>query len=481
MISRPLYRNRTHAGTAVAGALAEFAHRRGGRDDVLVVALPRGGVIVARVVADALNAPLDILGVRKIGVPGMAEVALGAIVEGSDEIALGDVASYLGLPSGVVARLEARERCELERRVQRYRRGRPPMDVRGRTVVIVDDGLASGATMQAAVRALRRRGAARLMVACPVGSSDSCNDVASLADKLVLLATPEPFGMVSDWYDDFAPVSDNEVLRALDPQHAAIGMSETASDEGDERTVKIALPPDVSLDGDLGTPNEWLAPGSSARGLVIFAHGGGSSRRSYRNRVLAGLVRMAGWATLRVDLLVPAEQERDLTSGLHRFDVALIGQRLTGAIDWAVRENVAGASNIVLFGASTGAAAAVLAAAARPTLVSGVMSRGGRVDLAGDSLNAVNVPVLLLVGGADAETLRANRSAIRRLRGDVTIKIIRRAGHTFEESGALGALSVHALRWLTRHEAVGAPKRSLSKRFVSAIMSYVSARLVAVR
>ncbi|MFN8573759.1 MAG: phosphoribosyltransferase family protein [Gemmatimonadaceae bacterium] len=472
-LQRPLYQNRRQAGEVVAARLAEFANR----DDVLVLGLPRGGVVVARAVADALRVPLDILVARKLGVPGMPEVALGAIVDGHMDATMDAVAWYLGLPDEVVRRIEAKERQELERRVARYRGQRPRADVRARTVLLVDDGLASGVTIRAAARAVKMGGAAQVVVVCPVGSVAGCTEVAQVADRVVVPATPEPLGMVSDWYEDFAPVSDDAVLHAIEPTRPADKIAPADPDASDEREVRIAAEPDgaATLTADLGVPDAWTERGARPRGLVIFAHGGGSSRQSYRNRVLAGWLRMMGWATLRLDLLLPDEQERDVTDGVHRFDIALIGRRLTSAVDWATRENAPGSSNIVLFGASTGAAAAVIAAAARPQAVAGVMSRGGRVDLAGDALSDVRAPVLMIVGGSDADTLRWNRSAIRRLRGDVTLRIVRRAGHTFEEPRAIGAVGAHAMTWLDRISPAPTPSASKIGRWQRVIAGRLSA------
>ncbi len=470
MTQRPLYRDRQQAGEAVAEALAEYANR----DDVMVLGLPRGGVVVARAVAELLRVPLDILVARKLGVPGMSEVAFGAIVEGEADATMDDVAWYLGLPTSLVSSIEAREHRELARRVARYRGQRPAADVKGRTVLLVDDGLATGATIRAAATSVRKKGAARVVVACPVGSTEGCSSVGSVVDRVVVLATPEPFGMVSDWYEDFAPVSDDAVVCALTGGSAPEVIEPSQEDATDERSVSIGIDDDAgSLSGDLGVPDESFAHGARARGLVIFAHGGGSSRQSYRNRFLAGWLRMAGWATLRVDLLLADEQERDLTSGVHRFDVALIGRRLTSAVDWAVRERVPGSANVVLFGASTGAAAAVIAAVARPGVVRGVVARGGRVDLAGEALQQLRAPILLIVGGSDADTVRWNRSAIRQLRGDVTLKIVRRAGHTFEEAGAIGAVGAHAINWLNRRYAPSTANESAAGGWRRAIESLV--------
>lgn len=453
---RAAYRNRTDAGRQLARALAPLVPSAG----VTVLGIPRGGATVARVVADALGAPMEVVVVRKLGVPGLPEVALGAIAEGATAPVLDPMASYLGVPGELVQRLADRESREVQRRLARFRGGRSLPHVRGETVVLVDDGLASGATMRAAVALARARGAARVIVAAPVASPASGKQLAAVADHVVAPLVPDRFEMVSAYYDDFAPVADAEVLAAAGrPTRADRGdvkdLGGDGADSGhvdgsEERPVSIAAQEGVTLAGDLGSPAGWLAPGEAPRGLLVFAHGGGSSRMSYRNRYLAGALRMAGWETLRLDLLTAEEQGEDVTSADLRFDIPRIARRLSAAIEWAARRvdrpNEDGP--IVLFGASTGAAAAVVAATAHPHLVRGVISRGGRVDLAGDALRALRAPLLLLVGGSDAPTLRANRDAIRVTRADVTLRVVRGAGHTFEEPGAIGAVGAHAARWL---------------------------------
>jgi pimeloyl-ACP methyl ester carboxylesterase len=277
-----------------------------------------------------------------------------------------------------------------------------------------------------------------------------CDDVRATVDELVTTATPEPFGVVSDWYEDFAPVSDARVLRLLGRSCGAhVVASEGSPDATDEHEITIPVGQDGRgergrLIGDLGLPN------GRAAGLVILAHGGGSSRNSYRNRYLAGRLRQGGWATLRIDLLLEHEQADDDVTGDARFDIARIALRLRCATEWAARARVPGGERIVLFGASTGAAAALVVAATRPDLVSGVASRGGRVDLAGPSLPAVRVPVLVVVGGADLGTLARTRASVPRLPGRTRLAVIRGAGHTFEEPGALGAVGEHVVHWLGR-------------------------------
>ena len=452
MAPRPVFLDRADAGRALARALGAVASLR----DVVVLGLARGGVPVARQVADALGAPLDVIVVRKLGVPGVREVAVGAIAEGSNRV-VGDSAGwYIGIPSHVVARIARRERAELERRACLYHAGRPIPDVRGHTVVLVDDGLATGATLRAAAFVLRRRRPARLVVTVPVACRESAIELSDEVHHLIAAATPEPFGTVSDWYEDFSPVSDADVLRLLGrPPEVSLGRSDARHrDSQDERTVTIPGE-GGSIAGDLGLPDD-LADGGATRGfteprgLVVLAHGGGSSRHSYRNRYLAGRLRLEGWATLRLDLLLERERAHDDERGTLRFDVALIARRLLAAIDWAKCEHVPGANRVVLFGASTGAAAALVAAAERPPLIAGVVTRGGRVDLAGDALSRVRAPVLMVVGGADADTLRWNREAMRVLRADARLEVIAGAGHTFEEPGTVGALGEHVARWLDR-------------------------------
>jgi putative phosphoribosyl transferase len=444
-----LYADRAAAGKAVAtavAALGDVTRRR----DVVVLGLPRGGIPVARAVADQLGAPLEAIVARKLGVPGLGEVAFGAIAEGRREIVEDSVRWYLGLPRRVVAPIVLRERRELDRRARLYRAGAPLPALRGRTVVLVDDGLASGATLRAAALAVRRERPARLIAAVPVASAMHRDDVRATVDELVATATPEPFETVSVWYDDFAPVTDAEVLRLLGRSSDGSAMAAEASRDGtDEHEIGILVGRDETGDpgrmiGDLGLPN------ARPTGLVILAHGGGSSRNSYRNRYLAARLRQAGWATMRVDLLLEREQAEDAVDGDARFDIPRIATRLLRAVEWAAQESVPGARRIVLFGASTGAAAALVVAATRPDLVIGVVSRGGRVDLAGPALRAVRASVFLIVGGADADTLERTRESAPRLAGPSRLTVIPGAGHTFEEPGALGGVGEHVVRWLGR-------------------------------
>jgi len=207
--------DRAEAGRALGRLLAGLAPRPGR----LVLALPRGGVPVGFEVARALDAPLDAFVVRKLGVPGHEEYAFGAIAAGGVRVLNEEVVRMLGLDDEVVARVTRAEELELERRERAYRPGLAAPDVRGRVVVLVDDGLATGASMSAAVKALRVRGPERIVVAVPVGAAGTCSMLRRSTDQVVCAMTPEPFGSVGQWYQDFRPTSDAEVRALLALAH----------------------------------------------------------------------------------------------------------------------------------------------------------------------------------------------------------------------------------------------------------------------
>ncbi|HET7844018.1 MAG TPA: phosphoribosyltransferase [Xanthomonadales bacterium] len=207
-----IYRNRDEAGARLGEAVRALL-RDGG--EWLVLALPRGGVPVAKRVADALDAPLDVYCVRKLGVPGHEEFAMGAIAPGGTCVLDELLVDRLGIGRRAVERIAAREQLELERREATYRPGREPLDLRGRRIVLVDDGLATGATMRAAVESIRARGAADIVVAVPVGSAQAVELLREVADEVICVEIPEPFRGVGMWYSDFGQTSDAEVMQLL--------------------------------------------------------------------------------------------------------------------------------------------------------------------------------------------------------------------------------------------------------------------------
>ena len=203
--------NRREAGEELATNLTAYANR----PDVLVLALPRGGVPVGFAVALALHVPLDVFLVRKLGVPGHEELAMGAVASGGVRVLNSDVVELLQIPASIIDTIAGRELQEIERRERLYRARRPAVEVQGRTLILVDDGLATGATMRAAVTALRQRRPARVVVAVPTAAPETCADLRTEVDEVVCACTPEPFYAVGLWYDDFTQVSDEEVRDLL--------------------------------------------------------------------------------------------------------------------------------------------------------------------------------------------------------------------------------------------------------------------------
>lgn len=207
-----LFSDRTEAGRQLADRLMEYADR----DDVIVLALPRGGVPVAYEVAKQLHAPLDVFLVRKLGLPDQKELAMGAIASGGIRVLNEQVVNTLQVPEEDIEAVAEVEKRELERQERLYRGDRPPPDVHGKTVILVDDGLATGSSMRAAVTALRQNNLARIVVAVPVGASETCSEMQNEADEVVCARTPEPFYAVALWYGDFSQTSDDEVYYLLE-------------------------------------------------------------------------------------------------------------------------------------------------------------------------------------------------------------------------------------------------------------------------
>ena len=222
MQPRPFH-DRTEAGRLLAGKLAAYANRA----DVIVLGLPRGGVPVAYEVARALNAPLDVFLVRKLGVPGHEEFAMGAIATGGVRVLNDQTVRALRISDQVIEAVAAKEQRELDRRARLYRGDRPPPDLRGKTVILVDDGLATGATMLAAVKALRQQQAGRIVVAVPIAPPETCEQLRVEVDDIICAVTPEPFYAVGCWYEDFSQSTDEEVRDLLARSARAGGEAKT--------------------------------------------------------------------------------------------------------------------------------------------------------------------------------------------------------------------------------------------------------------
>ncbi|MEU2628129.1 phosphoribosyltransferase family protein [Kitasatospora sp. NPDC007106] len=421
------YPDREEAGRRLA---AELQRWRGA--DPVVVALPRGGVPVAAPVARALRAPLDICVIRKLGVPFQPELGMGAIGEGGARVVNDAVVRGARVSPEQLAEVEREERAELERRAERYRRGRSPVPLAGRTVIVVDDGVATGSTALAACRIVRARGAARVVLAVPVAPQDWAARLGGDVDDLVCPHTPARFWAIGEFYTDFSQTSDAEVIALLD---------EAAARQQQPKDPEITLEAGgVELLGVLTRPQDAL-------GLVLFAHGSGSGRLSPRNRYVAGELNRAGLATLLFDLLTPAEEiDREKV-----FDTELLGRRLAEVTRLVTARPDCAGLPVGYFGASTGAAAALRAAAEPGLRVAAVVSRGGRPDLAGPVLGGVSAPVLLIVGGADRTVLELNRRAEAQLGAPASLAVVPDAGHLFEEPGALEAVAALAADWFAQH------------------------------
>jgi putative phosphoribosyl transferase len=432
------FRDRFDAGHRLAGRLG---HLRG--EDAVVLGLARGGVPVAFEVARALHQPLDVIVVRKLGLPFQPEVAMGAVGEDGALFLNPDVLRMAGVDRHELGAVEERERAEVIRRVRVLRGTRPRIPLHGRTAVVVDDGIATGATAKAACQVARAQGAARVVLAVPVASRSAVEGLSRTADEVICVEIPAWFHAVGEWYDDFTQTTDEQVIALL--EQAAANQDTAASAALDDP------PPDLDTEVAVGAgattlPGRLTLP-PAATGLVVFVHGSGSSRHSPRNRYVAGVLNTAGLGTLLFDLLDPHEE----TARANVFDIGLLTRRLLGTISWLRQLPATAELRLGLFGASTGAAAALSAAAEPGADMAAVVSRGGRPDLAGDRLSRVRAPTLLIVGGLDTTVLQLNRAAAAMLRCQHQLAVVPGATHLFEAPGTLQAAAELARDWFELH------------------------------
>ena len=306
-----MFADRTDAGHRLAQRLKTFP-----RENLVVLALPRGGVPVALQVAKELKAPLDIIVVRKLGVPFQPELAMGAIGEGDVRVVNEQVVGMTGVSRAEVGEVEAREREELARRAARFRGARDRVPLTGRTALIVDDGIATGSTARAACKVARAQGARRVVIATPVAPPAAIAELRDVADEVIALYTPEHFFAIGQFYADFTQISDDEVVRLLAswPAHDAVATAAAAVDDPPGRDEEVEVPAGgARVGGHLTVPD-------GARAIVVFAHGSGSSRHSPRNRFVASVLNGAGLGTLLFDLLTPAEEH----DRANVFDIPLL-------------------------------------------------------------------------------------------------------------------------------------------------------------
>jgi putative phosphoribosyl transferase len=438
-----VFADRADAGRRLAARLQDLRGKR-----VVVLGLPRGGVPVAFEVARALRAPLDVIVVRKLGVPFQPELAMGAIGEDGVRVIDREVIRAAAVSDSELTVVEARERAEVQRRAHLFRGGRPRQPLDGRVAVVVDDGIATGATARAACQIARVQRAARVVLAVPVAPPGWEARIGASADELLCLQTPAPFFAIGQSYADFTQTTDEEVVACLrraatpgSPADAgAAGAGDPpARDEQADEEVEISAGA-ARLAGHLTVPDQAI-------GLVVFAHGSGSSRHSPRNRYVATILNQAGLGTLLFDLLTPGE-ELDRSNV---FDIGLLAGRLARVTGWLPAQPGAAGLPVGYFGASTGAAAALWAAAEPGTGIAAVVSRGGRPDLARPRLGSVRAPTLLIVGGRDDVVLDLNRRAQAELRCENNLAVVPGATHLFEEPGTLAAAAGLARDWFASH------------------------------
>ncbi len=394
-----IFADRADAGRRLAARLMHL-----GREPVVVLGLARGGVPVAREVARALGAPLDVIVVRKLGVPFQPELGMGAVGEDGVQIVNPEVILSAGVDPGELAAVRAHEQAQVEGRAARYRARRPREPLAGRVAVIVDDGIATGATARAACRVARAQGAARVVLAVPVAPPGWETAIAGAADELVCVDTPADLSAIGQFYADFSPVTDEEVIacleQAMTPVAAAAGVS--AVSDADPPASGAGLPArseEVEATAGVIRLPGYLTVPEDAPGIVVFVHGSGSSRHSPRNRHVARILNDAGLGTLLFDLLTPEEE----AARANVFDIGLLADRLAEVTHWLRAQPAASQAPIGYFGASTGAAAALAAAAEPGTDIGAVVSSGGRPDLASRRLAA---PIRLRRAG---ERMRARR------------------------------------------------------------------------
>lgn len=434
-----VFTDRFGAGLELAPHLESLAGQ-----DVIVLGLARGGMPVAFEVAERLEAPLDILLVRQLPVPGRPGLSFGTIGEGGARLIDDAIVQEWHLGQDEIAQIEARQRSDLRRRAKRLRGDRDRISLTGRVAVIVDDGMSLSTTAKAACRIARARGARKVIVAAPTAPGDVKTMLAGYADDVVCVDTPAPTSSLRREYRHLPPVPDSEVATLL----RRAGRGEAAVVEPD--TLMDVLLRDeevqVSVAGNTVVTGIFTVP-EHATGVVVFAHGSSSSRHSPRNRLVARVLNHAGLATLISDLLTPEEAR----NRAHVFDVDLLARRLIDVTRWLEEQSDTASLPVGYFGTNTGAAAALTAAADPRAKVDAVVSRGGRPDLADDALTRVVAPTQLIVGGRDHVVLKLNKIARAAMPGTCEIAVVPGATHVFEEPGTLEEVAELARDWFIDH------------------------------
>lgn len=446
--SETLFRDRFEAGLSLAEAVAKLNLHH-----PHVFAIPRGGVIVGAQISQALKCPLHVLVAQKIATPGYPELSMGAIAEGGVSTRDLWVQKLMRATQSEIELATSVARLEQKRRARRYQPFRHARSIAGHTAVLVDDGIASGATVRAAIQALRTRKPEAIVLASPVGSPHTIAALSELVDHVVVLRMPDTFRNVSSCYLNFNSVHEQDVLRALSTSYDPC---QSALINDDTRDFKPTLRQPASgtliLLNVSGGPvsAEFSAP-KDAWAAVVFAHGSGSSRESPRNRYIAQQLRRAGMATLLMNLLTDDEAAQSGGSLLD-FNIDLLDLRLRDAISWLRTQSASAHLPVAIIGSSVGAAAAMRTARQAPDLVKGVVCRSGRLDLAMEDIPFVKTPVLLIAGQEDGLTVFLNRNARAVFHADhASLVTIPGASHLFDEPGSLQHFISLTKIWLRKN------------------------------
>lgn len=419
------YRDRGHASQVLAQHLSAYKD-----SNPIVLAIPRGGVPIAFGIAKALHCPLDLIMVKKIGAPRQPELAVGAVSEDGKPIFDDGLVKTLSLSTSYLKQAANQKIQEIQEQMRKFRGSKRAEEIRNRTVILVDDGIATGSTLIAAIQFLRLKKPRKIIVAAPVGAADTIERIQKITDAVVCPLTPGDFMAVGLWYEEFDQVPDEEVVRLIG-EARFLGLNQ-------EEQITIIDGPN-KLTGDLTKVD-------GNRGLILFAHGSGSSRLSPRNQKVAKELNKLGFSTLLFDLLTDSEAE----DRRNVFNISLLARRLLRATDTVVSAYQGNAPPLGYFGASTGAGAALAAAAQSAHPISAVVSRGGRPDLADEFLSKVLAPTLLIVGGDDTAVIELNALAERKL-GNARLSVIPGATHLFEEPGAMEEVIELAANWFSQN------------------------------
>lgn len=420
------FTDRSEAGIRLAERVRDYAVT-----DPIVLALPRGGVPVGAELARVLDAPLDVLLVRKLGLPGHSEMGVGALTEDGQVCFDDNALARLHVSRDQLKATVEAERAELGRRLEVYRGDNPAPRIAGRDVLVVDDGIATGGTARAALRMVRRQQPARLVAAIPVGAQSAVESLRPEADHIVVLTAPENFRAVGEWYRDFGQLSDDDVTRTITELR---DLAPTTS--GDARTVRVPAG-SVELEGELTVP-------SDVRGGVVVALEQEESSTS--RQAFTAAMRDSGYATLMID---PSHPRAGGAGEAEGDAPAEHGRKLGEAAAW-LRETVdVSPQQIGVFGSGPGAPAALVAAAAHPNEIAAVVVHGGRIDAAENSLPQVRAPVLVLVEGEDSFVRELAEWVVSQLSAPCELRTVAGAEQLLATSREWRAVADSAAEWFT--------------------------------